>query len=339
MTIIRTLGIATLGVAICSLLNLPLPFLLGPLFACAMAAFCGVELTDMGHLGKAMRTILGVAVGTSLTPAIVGRLPDFAVSAALVIVFTVAILALGYPYFRHAWKFDRATAWYAAAPGGLQDMIIFGHEAGGNVRALSLIHATRVLTIVSLMPFLMGAVWGLTLDRPPGAPVATLSPGGLLLMIACALIGWQGGKAIGLFGAGILGPLLLSGALTLGGLLHERPPAEAITAAQFFIGIGVGAYYTGVTGHEIRRFVLSGAGYCVLIAALAALFASLAHWLGAAPWIEAALAFSPGGQSEMVVLAIVAGADMSYVVAMHLVRLVTVILGAPLVARLPWGAR
>ncbi len=56
--------------------------------------------------------------------------------------------------------------------------------------------------------------------------------------------------------------------------------------------------------------------------------------IGAAPPIEAFLAFAPGGQAEMAILAIVAGADLAYVVTHHLVRLVVVIIGAPIVARL-----
>ena len=50
--------------------------------------------------------------------------------------------------------------------------------------------------------------------------------------------------------------------------------------------------------------------------------------LGLAPPIEAILALTPGGQAEMVVLAIIVGADMTFVVAHHLLRLIFVITGA-----------
>ena len=56
--------------------------------------------------------------------------------------------------------------------------------------------------------------------------------------------------------------------------------------------------------------------------------------MGIAPPMEAFLAFAPGGQAELTVLAIVAGADLGFVIAHHLVRIVIVILGAPVVARL-----
>jgi uncharacterized protein len=55
---------------------------------------------------------------------------------------------------------------------------------------------------------------------------------------------------------------------------------------------------------------------------------------GLAAPVEAFLAFAPGGQAEMTVLAIVVGADLGFVVVHHLARIVLVITGAPIVARM-----
>ncbi|MEO1328793.1 MAG: AbrB family transcriptional regulator [Pseudomonadota bacterium] len=327
-----TFGIAGLGAGAFWAAGLPLPFLLGPLFACLAAALAGVRLKGAGPVSTAMRTVLGVAAGAAITPQLIGRLGDFAASLALVPVFVLLIIGIGYPYFRRICGFDRVTAYYAAAPGGLQDMILFGQEAGGDVRALSLVHATRVLVIVAIMPALLTAAWGVALDQPPGAPVSETPWIEILIMLACAGIGWKGGERIGLFGAAILGPLALSALASLTDFLHGRPPAEAIIAAQFFIGIGIGVNYVGVTAHELRNIVLAATGFCLVLAALAVGFAALVAGIGAAPLVEAALAFAPGGQGEMILLAIIAGADIAYVVTIHMARVIIVILGAPLVA-------
>ena len=331
--ILTTFAIAACGVVLFQALSLPLPFLLGPMFASLLAALAGVRLVGVGVASPAMRTVLGVAAGASITPELLSRVSDFAVSLALVPVFILTIGAIGYPYFRRIAGFDPVTAYYAAVPGGLQDMIYFGQEAGGDARALSLVHATRVLAIVLIMPILMTNLWGLTLDHPPGAPASTLPPQELLIMLACALLGWLGGERIGLFGAAILGPMALAALLSLTDVLHGRPPAEAIIAAQFFIGMGVGVHYVGVTVEELRRVVAAAVGFCLVLALISLGFAGLAAQLGAAPIVEAALAFAPGGQAEMVLLAIVAGADIAYVVTLHVSRLVVVIIGAPLAAR------
>lgn len=330
---LRAMVIGAVGVGAFWALSLPLPFLLGPMFACLAAALAGARLSGVGVLSPAMRTVLGVAAGATVTPELVGRLGDFAVSLALAPLFILSIMALGYPYFRRVAGFDPTTAYYAAAPGGLQDMIYFGQEAGGDVRALSLVHATRVLAIVTIMPILMTTVWGLSLDRPPGAPAASLPPHELGIMLLCAVVGWLGGKRIGLFGAAILGPMALAALASLTDVLHGRPPSEAIIAAQFFIGMSVGVHYVGVTLEELRRVVAVALGFCAALAVLSVAFASVVAGLGAAPVVEATLAFAPGGQAEMVLLAIIIGADVAYVVALHVSRLVVVIAGAPLLAR------
>lgn len=328
-----TLAIAASGTLLFLLVNLPLPFLFGPMLACLVAALGGIRLRGLGQISIAARTILGVAVGASITPEVVARIPQMMLSVALIPVYIVLIALVGVPYFRRM-GFDPVTSYYAAMPGGLQDMVIFGAEAGGDPRALSLIHATRVAMIVTVAPILLSTLYGAPLTGAVGAPAASLPVGEMAIMVAAALIGWKGAEWIGMFGATILGPMIVTAALSLGDLIHTRPPAEAILAAQFFIGIGIGVNYVGVTLRELRRFVVSGLIFVLILAALAALMTEIVTLTGLARGIEGFLAFSPGGQAEMTVLAIIVGADLGYVVVHHLTRLVLVILGAPLGAKL-----
>ncbi|TCL00595.1 hypothetical protein BXY66_3239 [Shimia isoporae] len=329
----KTFAAAGSGAALFWWLGLPLPFLFGPMSACLLLALSGQKLAGFGQVSVAARTILGVAVGTSLTPDVVATLPQMAGSIALVPIYVAIIGAIGVPFFRRVGGFDPVTSYYAAMPGGLQDMIIFGQEAGGSARVLSLIHATRVLVIVTLAPLILTGLYGASLSNPIGQPAAELPLGEMALMVLAALVGWKGGERIGLFGASILGPMIVSAALTMGGLLHSRPPAEAILTAQFFIGTGIGVHYVGVTLRELRQIVAAGLAFMLVLALLAAIFAEGVTLLGLAPPMEAFLAFAPGGQAEMTVLSIIVGADLGFVIAHHLTRIVVVILGAPIVAR------
>lgn len=314
--------------------GLPLPFLFGPMLACLVAALVGLPLQGFGQISVAARTILGVAVGASITPELIGRLPQIAASVALIPIYITVIGLIGVPFFRRVYKFDWATSWYAAMPGGLQDMVIFGKEAGGDARALSLIHATRVLIIVTVAPIILTKGFGVSLDNPIGAPASTIPLQELALMVAAAFVGWKGGERIGLFGASILGPMIVTAILSLSGFIHARPPSEAILTAQLFIGMAIGVGYVGVTFLELRRDVMAGLLFVLMLAALAAGFAEVVYLLGLAPPVESFLAFAPGGQAEMTVLAIVAGADLGFVIAHHLARIVVVITGAPIAARL-----
>lgn len=331
---IGTLALSALGVVLFLLLDLPLPFLFGPMIVCLLAALCGARLLGTGSVAVAARTVLGVAIGSTVTPELLHRLPQMLASVSLIPLYIAVIGIVGVPFFHRVCGFDRITAYYAAMPGGLQDMVIFGQEAGADVRALSLIHATRVLIIVSIVPLILTRLFHITLDAPIGAPAAEIPAGELLLMAAAALVGWKGGEWLGLFGASILGPMIVTAVLALTGLIHDRPPSEAILVAQFFIGAGIGVGYVGVTLLELRRDVLAGVVYVIILAVLAFAFTEFVTLTGLAQPVEGFLAFAPGGQAEMTVLAIVAGADLGFVIVHHVLRVLIVITGAPLVARL-----
>jgi membrane AbrB-like protein len=328
----RTLTLALLGAGLFQLLGLPLPFLFGPMTVCLLVALAGVQLKGMGTVSTAARTILGVAIGASITPEIVGRVPQLLGSVALVPVYVALIGIVGVPFFRRL-GYDPATAWYAAMPGGLPDMVAFGKEAGGDARALALIHATRMLIIVTVAPIILTLLYGASLTGALGEPARNLPPVELALMAAAAMIGWKVGERMGLFGASILGPMIVTAALSLGGFIHSRPPVEAIVVAQVFIGLGIGVQYVGVTLRELRSFILSGIAFVAILALLAALFTEIVTLSGLAKPVEGFLAFAPGGQAEMTVLALAAGADLGFVILHHLTRVVMVIMGAPVAAR------
>ena len=316
------------------LLSLPLPWLLGPISACLIAAVLRVPLGGFPALNAAMRTVLGVAVGATLTPAVLASFPAMWPTLILVPLMVAIIGLIGVPYFQRICGYDFPTAYYATMPGGLQDMIVFGEEAGANVRSLSLVHATRVLVIVVSLPFLMKGIWQADLTNPPGAPAANIPVFELALMVFCGLVGWRVAKWAGMFGASILGPLLLAGVFAMADVLQNRPPAEAIWAAQFFIGMGVGCKYAGITVTEVRRDLLAGLGFCALLIVLTVIFVETIYGFGLAPGMEALLSFAPGGQAELTVLALIVGADLAFVVAHHVLRIFVVILGAPVAVRL-----
>lgn len=328
-----TFVIGAAGVAAFKIVDLPLPWLLGPITFCLVAALLGAPLKGYKPITDSMRTILGVAVGATLTPAVIVTFPAMWPTLLLGILMTVIIGLIGVPYFKKICRYDTPTAYYSAMPGGLQDMIVFGEEAGANVRTLSLIQATRVLVIVMALPFVLKGLWDVDLTAPPGAPAADLPWQEMGIMILCAIIGWRGAKRVGLFGAAILGPLIVTAIVTLADGLHHRPPAEAIWAAQFFIGMTIGSKYTGITLQEVRRDLVAGIGFCVILIVLTFIFVEFVLFLDLAPGLEALLAFAPGGQAEMTVLALIVGADAAFVVAHHILRIFTVILGAPLASR------
>lgn len=326
-----TLIIAAVGTFVFHIVGLPLPFLFGPMAASLIAALAGFKLKDARPLSIGARGILGIAVGASITPALISHIPEMATTLLLMPIYVIVIGAVGVPFFTRVFGFDRATAYFASMPGALQDMVIFGTEAGGNPRSLSLIHASRVLIIATVVPILLTSFYGVTLDRPFGARIWDIPVYELAIMAFAAVGGWKVAAYFKIFGATILGPLAVAAVLSLTGVIQHRPPTEAILFAQFFVGIGIGVNYIGTTMRELQHDVLAGICFAMVLAVLTTLFTFIALYVGGAPAVEAFLSFAPGGQAEMAVFALVTGADVGFVVLHHMVRMVIVVTGAPLI--------
>ena len=321
------------GAAIFLWLELPLPWLFGPLFSCLLAALIGINLYSIKILSDAMRTILGVAVGATVTLSFLLALPGFWNTLIFIPITVILSGIIGVWYFQKLCGYDFPTAYYSSMPGGLQDMLVFGEEAGGNVRAMSLIHATRVLVIIIALPILLTFIWGISLDKPPGDPIRNFEIEQLIILGICGIAGWKIASFLGMFGASILGPLILTAIASITGILHTRPPVEAIWAAQYFIALGIGVKYVGVTAQEIRKDILAGLGFCIFLLVITLSIVSLVINYNLAHAVDAMLSMAPGGQAELVVITLIVGADLGFVVAHHLFRIFIVILGAPIMER------
>ncbi|NCW13788.1 MAG: AbrB family transcriptional regulator, partial [Rhodobacteraceae bacterium] len=162
--------------------------------------------------------------------------------------------------------------------------------------------------IVVLLPILLTSVWQVTLDQTPGKPVHSFALNQLLVLGFCAIVGWKIAAYFNMFGATILGPLLLTAFASITGILQTRPPAEAIWAAQYFIALGIGVKYVGISIEEIRKDILAGLGFCVFLLLLSLVIVSFIVLYDRAPAIEAVLSLMPGGQAELVVMALIVGA-------------------------------
>jgi len=329
----RTHTICLSGAIIFLWLKLPLPWLFGPLFSCLLAALIGINLYSIKILSDAMRTILGVAVGATVTLSFLLALPGFWNTLIFIPITVILSGIIGVWYFQKLCGYDFPTAYYSSMPGGLQDMLVFGEEAGGNVRAMSLIHATRVLVIIIALPTLLTFIWGISLDKPPGDPIKNFEIEQLIILGICGIAGWKIASFLGMFGASILGPLILTAIASITGILHTRPPVEAIWAAQYFIALGIGVKYVGVTAQEIRKDILAGLGFCIFLLVITLSIVSLVINYNLAPAVDAILSMAPGGQAELVVITLIVGADLGFVVAHHLFRIFIVILGAPIMER------
>ncbi len=316
---------AAAGGAVFYLLKFPIPLLLGPMTGCLVAALAGFKMAGLGKISIIMRATLGVTVGSTITSEVLTEMNQQLASLAIVPFFLIVICSLGYLYFR-LLGYDKYTSYYGSMPGGLVDMIIFGDAAGANVRALSLIHATRIILIFILVPFIIAIIWQIDLTRPPGLHFYEVPWTQLLLMALAGFAGWKVAEFLKITGGTIIGPMIFTAALTLTGMITFRPPVEFIWLAQYFIGIGVGIRYSGVTYSEIRNYIFAALGYCCVIGSVSiALALAIVGLMGTNP-LDTLLAYLPGGQAEMAMVAIITDSNVAFVISHHILRLVLILL-------------
>ena len=103
IALLRTYAVAGAGVAAFMVLDLPLPWLLGPISACLIAGLVGVEMQGLKPLNEAMRAILGVAVGATLTLSVVASMAAMWPTLLMIPVLILFSGLIGVPYFQRLW--------------------------------------------------------------------------------------------------------------------------------------------------------------------------------------------------------------------------------------------
>lgn len=335
----RTVGglaLGTLGGGLFYGLSLPLPWMLGALCLTMVAAVAGLPVEGPNRLRPAIVAVIGVLLGARFTPDVVQGAGQTAVTLAILLVYLAAVAALVVPFYRIIGRQDWTTAYFAGMPGGLSEMVELGEARGADVPAIVLAHSLRIVLTIGLMVLLFRVVLDHDLGASgAGASGASQLPGPVdaALLTACAIVGALGGRKLRLPAPTFLGPLILSAAIHLAGITEGVPPSHLVNAAQVALGTILGCRFLGIGSQTVLRagFLSLGATLITLGAALAAAFA-MRHWAGVS-LDQALLALAPGGLTEMGLIALAINADVAFVALHHVVRILIVIVIAPLLLR------
>ena len=145
---VLALGLAGLGGWLFWSLHAPLPWLLGAMIACALAAIAGVPISTPSVARPPMTALVGTMLGASFTADTFARAGEWIVPLALLCVFLIVGGGAGYLVLRRLGGLDRPTAFFAGMPGGLIEMVTLGKDFGGDERMIALAHAARIFFVV-----------------------------------------------------------------------------------------------------------------------------------------------------------------------------------------------
>jgi len=286
------------------------------------------------RLRQGMIIILGVLLGSGFSADLVQRLGQWAVSLGIVSLMTLTAATACYFWLRRTTDWNRQTCYFAAMPGGLNDMTILGGAMGGEERAIALAQALRILTVVMTIP-----VW-YRLVNGAQTSVLTMAHGPIgndwrdyAILIACGLVGATVARTLRLPAAFMMGPMVCSAIAHLGGFTASKPPGELVAAAQVVVGAGIGCRFVGAAIDKLHKEMAASVGAAVIMIGVAVAFAKVSVAITGLNLDAVVLSYAPGGFAEMSLIGLALGIEIAMVATHHLFRLFLIVLTGPLVFR------
>jgi uncharacterized protein len=335
-----TLALGILGGMVAHALHLPLGYLLGSLGVTGLTATMGWRplgrpVTLPGRLRASFVPVIGVSIGGAFTPEVLGQALGWWPSLLALCLFVPVAHGMGYWIYRRG-GLSKRDAFFGAVPGGLIESVQLGEEAGADVRLLTVLQFLRLIGTIISVPLIFLALTGQVVGSASGVALssgAALSAGDVGVLALCGLVGVAVGRAAGLPGWIITGPLAASALVHGMGWVAGTPPGWLIAATQIVLGSGLGARFVGVERAMLCRAARLAAVNGVAALLLAWGFAEAVHVVACEPVTAAFLAFAPGGLAEMSLIALSLQMSVIYVTAHHVVRIMLAVSLAKLGSR------
>lgn len=324
-------GIA--GAALFYVAHLPLPFVLGPMYACLLANLVYPHLSGPSWIRPPVVAVIGVMLGSAFKPELLDAFYLWTIPLAGLLTAVGITVFVNYIFYRWIAGFEKTTAFFSSTPGGLVEMVLLGGQYGGKETDIALAHSSRILLVVMLLPWVIRYVLGIPFSgrTVTGPPLTDLTPWIFLLMLACAVTGALVGKILRFPAYAFVGPMIVSAIIHLTGASDFRVPAEFVIAAQVLLGISVGVGFLGVPPRMVGRAMMFGLGASFIMIVIALAIAWIISAIAPFDISSLLLAYAPGGFPEMSLIAFALGVDVALVAALHVIRIAIVLLFVPFI--------
>ncbi|THF64512.1 AbrB family transcriptional regulator [Pseudothauera nasutitermitis] len=330
------LCVALFGAALALWLDVPLPWLLGPLILTAATRLSGVASRCPSPVNRLGRWVIGVSLGLYFTPQVAASVAQHWALIVLGMTYALLLACIGSWAYRRYAGLDVSTAWFAAAIGSASEMANMAARHGARVDQVASAHSMRVLLVVVVVPFAFRWFGDHGGDVLPDVRELRW-PGLAWLVLGAWASGWLFQK-LRLPNAWMLGPMAFAMLVTLFDLRLSALPQWVSWAGQLCIGWSLGdKYRPDFLRSAPRLLAVATVSSLLFMGASALLGWGVAH-LVELPAPTLILALVPGGIAEMTITAKVLGLGVPIVTAMQVMRMLFVVLGTgPIYRR--WVAR
>lgn len=338
-SVFGTLLLAWLAAELCLALHTPLPWMVGPLLATAVASLLGAPTASWVPLRNVGQWVIGTVLGLYFTPQVLHWVLSLWWLIALAVLWAF-VLSWGlerFLFWRHgtarvagldvmgtSGAVSRVTTFFASPIGAASEMTLMAERYGARTDLVAAAHTLRVLLVTLIVPF--GVQWaGLHgLDKAVRSLQPVVWPGLLWLTLAtglgCGLM-W----ALKRTNPWFIGALAVAMGLTAADVQLSGVPGPLVAAAQLVIGVSLGVRFNREFVHHAPRWLASVAlATGVMLLASAGLAWGLSHLAPLHPG-TLLLATTPGGIAEMAITAQVLQLGAPVVTAFQVLRLAAVL--------------
>jgi membrane AbrB-like protein len=303
----------------------PLPWMIGSTFAMAGAQISGARLRAVPGGRSAGMIVVGVTLGLYFSPPVVREVLTHWPWFVFLGFAAIGLGAASALVLMQVGGVDRPTAYFGSMPGGAADMVNVGERYGAQRGTVALSHSLRLVVLISTIPVgITLAGFSATEDYTP--VTIPFDPSGLAVLLGAATMAGFAAQRIGAPTAFTLGPLLLTIALTVGGIQLSSMPSLLTNAAQVLLGASLGANFERSFLRKAPR-VLAAIALSVALTIAIALGVGWIIALGSGAYLGTALlAAAPGGIAEMSITAQVLRIGVAFVTAAHVIRYLIVVL-------------
>jgi uncharacterized protein len=317
-------------------LHLPLPWLLGSIFATTFAIrFEKLPIISPKIFSPPARILIGIAIGSAFTPKILEFIPHYFVSLLLVVPFTVLVIFFGTYYYYKVLKYDLKTSYLGSMPGGVIEMVIIGEELKANTAKITLMQSSRLFFVVVSLPFIIQYIFQIDIrgNQMLTTPLKNIDFFEFFLLYTLSIFAALFAKKIKLTAAFLMGPMILSIILFSSGVFSVAIPDEFLKFIQVVFGVIIGFTFRNVAFKTIYKTLIATLGHFIILLILCAIFIAIIFYSLDFKALDILLAFGPGGQTEINLIALLVGANLPYITLHHIVRLLIVMNIAPIIAR------
>lgn len=317
--------ISLLGVFIFKSLNLPIPWMLGPLVAVLISQFFikKIDLVWPSSLRNFGLVIVGVSIGQSFQFDLfagMGWIIGFMFALNISLAMLSVVLAY---YLQKLGDISLKTALTCTVPGGLSQIITFAEEEKDiDLAIVTYFHVIRIISIVLIVPFIVSGHVINDAGENTGFDIQTVLPVIILLTVAysCAVVGKKIKMPVSYF----LVPVFLTMSLQFTNIATPEIPIWLLHIAQIFIGAYIGLLLKPSMLKLGSRVLILGITSALVLVFITYLQGLLSTYLFNYSLPTSFLSTAAGGLDQMSLLATAVGADISVVTVFQMFRLLFV---------------